>query len=337
MRAYEIQGSFGFENLVLTERPEPRPGPGQVLLSVKAVSLNRRDVRFVEGTYHPRQRLPAIPCSDASCEVLEVGEGVAGVKPGDRVMPIFAQRWLAGEPTREKLSSTLGGPHDGTLAERMVLHESGLVPVPAFLSHEEAATLPCAAVTAWSALVEQGGLKAGDTVLLQGSGGVSVFALQLARLLGARVLVTTTSPQKMERLRELGAHHVISLADTPDWARAAREATGGAGVDHVVDVGGADTLNRSVRALRPGGTVSVIGVLGGTTLDFDPIPVLMQQLRLQGVIVGSRESFLALLRAVVLHQLRPVVDRVFPFTAAHAAFEHMRAGRHLGKIVVRVA
>jgi NADPH:quinone reductase-like Zn-dependent oxidoreductase len=336
LRAFEIQGAFGLPNLKLAGRPDPLPGPGEVLLAPRAVSLNRRDVLFVEGSYYPKQKLPAIPCSDASCEVLAVGEGVTAARPGDRVMPIFAQRWLAGGPTREKLASTLGGPRDGTLAERMVLHESGVVPVPAHLSHEEAATLPCAALTAWCALVELGALKAGDTVLLQGTGGVSIFALQLAVLQGARVIVTSRSAHKLVRARELGAAETIDVVETPDWEKRARELTAGTGVDHVVDVGGAGTLTRSVRAVRPGGTVSIIGVLGGPVLDFGVLPVLMQQLRLQGVIVGSRESFLAMNRAVSQHGLRPVVDRVFPFEEAPLALEYMKSDRHLGKIVIGV-
>ncbi len=202
MRAMEIQGAFGLDHLVLVERPDPVPGPGQVLVRLRAASLNYRDLLTVEGKYNPKQKLPLIPCSDGAGEVVAVGEGVTRVRPNDRVCPIFAQRWIAGEPTRDRLRSTLGGPLDGTLAELAVFDQEGLVKIPEHLTDEEAATLPCAAVTAWTAL---DGITAGDTVLLQGTGGVSIFALQLANLRGARVIITSSSDEKLARARELGA------------------------------------------------------------------------------------------------------------------------------------
>ncbi len=336
MKAFEIRESFGLDHLTLVERPEPIPAAGHVRVRLRAASLNFRDLLTVQGRYSPKQPLPLIPLSDGAGEVIEVGDGVTRVKVGDRVMPIFAQRWLAGEPTKDKLLSALGGPHDGTLVEEIALHEDGLVPVPPHLSWEEAATLTCAGVTAWSALVTQGGVKAGDTVLVLGTGGVSLFALQIARLNGARVIVTSSSDAKLERARALGASETINYKSHPDWEKKVRELTGGTGVDHVVEVGGGGTFAKSVRAVRASGQISLIGVLAGNTTDVNLAPILMQNIRVQGVIVGSRDTFEDLLRAVSHHQLRPVVDRVFPFAEARAAFDHMAGQGHFGKIVVRM-
>lgn len=336
MQAYEINANFGLDQLTLAERPGPRPGPGQALLRMRAVSLNYRDLLVVRGHYDPRQPLPLVPLSDGVGEVVALGEGVTRVAVGDRVCPIFAQRWLDGEPDAEALRSTLGSPRDGTLAEEVVLHEDGLVLAPPHLSDEEAATLPCAAVTAWSGLVTKGGVTAGDTVLVQGSGGVAVFGLQLARLLGARVIATTSSDEKAARLRALGAAHVINYVEEPQWARSVKERTGGRGVDHVLDVGGAETLAQSLRAVRPGGTISLIGVLSGTVSRLDLLPILMRGVRVQGVMVGHRAGFEAMNRAIAAHEMRPVVDRVFPFAEAREAFAHLASGRHLGKVVIRI-
>jgi NADPH:quinone reductase-like Zn-dependent oxidoreductase len=336
MRAFEVRGSFGLESVVPTERPDPSPGPGQVVVAVRAASLNYRDLMMVKGVYNPKQPLPLIPLSDGVGEVVAVGPGASRAKVGDRVAGLFAQGWLAGEPSRETLRTTLGGPLDGMLAEKVVLGDQGVVHVPEHLTDEEAATLPCAAVTAWSALVTEGGLKAGDTVLVQGTGGVSLFALQFARMAGARVIITSSRDEKLERARQLGASDGINYKTTPDWDRRARELTGGAGVDHVVEVGGAGTLERSLAAVRMAGRVSLIGVLSGRTSDLDIAPILMRKVRVQGVFVGHRETFEAMNRAIALHRLRPVVDRVFPFEEARAAFEHMESGAHFGKVVIRI-
>ncbi|MCP3061423.1 NAD(P)-dependent alcohol dehydrogenase [Myxococcus sp. K38C18041901] len=336
MKAYEIRDGFGLEKLVSCERPDPTPGPFQVRVRVKATSLNYRDLMMVEGRYNPRQKLPLVPNSDGAGVVDAVGPGVTRVKVGDRVIGLFAQAWSAGEPTRLVQQSTLGGPLDGALADTMVLREDGVVPTPDHLSDEEAATLPCAALTAWSALVTHGALKAGDVVLLQGTGGVSLFALQIARLMGARVIITSSRDEKLERARGLGAHEGINYVTTPDWDKAARALTGNAGVDHVVEVGGAGTFEKSLRAVRPGGTVSVIGVLSGVAGAVPLTSILMQNLRVQGILVGHRQSFEALLRAFSQHAVRPVVDRVFPFDEAVAAFHHLKSGAHFGKVVIRV-
>lgn len=336
MRAWEIQGGFGLANLRLAESPDPSPGPGQVLIRVRAVSLNYRDLLTVEGKYNPKQKLPLIPCSDGAGEVVAAGEGVTRVRPGDRVCGIFAQRWIAGAPNREKLRSTLGGPLDGMLAELVVLPEDGVVLVPPHLTDEEAATLPCAGVTAWTALVTQGRLTAGDTVLLQGTGGVSIFALQLARLLGLRALITSSSDEKLERARQLGASGLINYQKTPEWSGAARDLTGGAGVDLVVEVGGAGTLEQSLRSVRMGGTVCLIGNLAGIVAQVPLALIFMQQVRVQGILVGDREGFEAMNRAIAAHGMRPVIDRTFPFEEARAAFELMAASGHFGKICIGV-
>lgn len=335
MKVLEIQGAFGLENLRPAQRPEPEPGPGEVLLRLRAASLNYRDLLTVQGHYNPKQPLPLIPCSDGVGEVVEVGPGVTRVKGGDRVTPIFAQRWISGEPTREKLRSTLGGPLDGTLAELMVVDQEGLVHAPPHLGDEEAATLPCAAVTAWNAVCVEGGVRPGDTVVVQGTGGVALFALQLAHMAGARVIVTSSRDEKLERARELGAWETINYRANPDWSRAVKELTGGAGAHLIVEVGGAGTLPQSMRAVRFGGRISLIGVLAGGAAELNIAPILMQKVRVQGILVGDRESFEAMNRALTAHQLHPVVDRVFPLAEAHQAFEHMAAGRHFGKICLR--
>ena len=333
MRAVEIQGAFGLDHLALVERPDPVPGPGQVLVQLRAASLNYRDLLTVEGKYNPKQKLPLIPCSDGAGEVVAVGDGVTRVRLNDRVCPIFAQRWIAGEPTRERLRSTLGGPLDGALAELAVFDQEGLVKIPEHLTDEEAATLPCAAVTAWTAL---DGITAGDTVLLQGTGGVSIFALQLANLRGARVIITSSSDEKLARARELGAAEGINYRETPDWGAKVKELTGGTGVDRVVEVGGAGTLKQSLQAVRMGGTIALMGNLAGTTAEI-PLPLIfMQNVRVQGILVGPRESFEALNRAIAFHHLHPVIDRVFPLEEIRDALEHMGAGGHFGKIVVRI-
>jgi NADPH:quinone reductase-like Zn-dependent oxidoreductase len=336
MRAVEIQGAFGLDHLALVERPDPRPGPGQALVRLRAASLNFRDLLTVEGKYNPKQKLPLIPGSDGAGEVVEVGEGVTRVQPGDRVCTVFAQKWLAGRPTRERLRSTLGGPLDGTLTELAVFDQEGLVKTPESLSDEEAATLPCAAVTAWSALVTEGNLTAGDTVLVQGTGGVSLFALQLAKILGARVIATSSSDEKLARVRALGADETINYREIPAWGARARELTGGVGVDHVVEVGGAGTLQQSLQATRFGGTISLIGNLAGTKTELLLTHVFMQKIRLQGILVGDRESFEAMNRAIALHRLRPVIDSTFPLEEAPTAFRAMAAGGHFGKIVIRI-
>jgi NADPH:quinone reductase-like Zn-dependent oxidoreductase len=334
MRAWEIRNPTGIDALAPAERPDPRPGPGQVLVRMKAASLNYRDLLIVTGAYSRNLPLPLVPVSDAAGEVVEVGPGVSRFRAGDRVAGVFMQSWVCGELTDAKSKSGLGGAIDGVMAERVVFAEEGLVAVPEHLSDEEAATLPCAGVTAWNGLIASGGLRAGETVLTLGSGGVSVFALQFARLAGATVIATSSSDEKLDRLRQLGAAEGINYRTTPEWHKRVRELTGGRGVDHVVEVGGAGTLARSLQAVRLGGHVSLIGVLAGGN-EVNPLPILMRNVRVQGIFVGSREHFEAMNRAITAHRLRPVVDRVFGFDELPAAYRHLQSGSHFGKVCVR--
>ncbi|HEY9783372.1 MAG TPA: NAD(P)-dependent alcohol dehydrogenase [Leptolyngbyaceae cyanobacterium] len=335
MKAFEIQNKFGLDSLTLTERPDPKPSYGQVLIKLRSLSLNYRDLMVVKGLYNPKLPLPLIPFSDGVGEVVAVGEGVTRVKSGDRVAGIFFQKWLAGELTAEKAESALGGAIEGMLAEYVVLHEDGVVRVPEHLTDEEAASLPCAAVTAWNALFTSGGLKAGDTVLIQGTGGVSIFALQFALLAGARVIATSSSDEKLERVLQLGASDGINYKQTPDWSKKVRELTAGDGVDYVVEVGGAGTLSESLRAVRYGGQISLIGVLTGGSAEINTASILMKNVKVQGIYVGSREMFEAMNSAIALHKLHPVCDRVFPFHEAPEALKYMETGSHFGKICIR--
>ena len=335
MKAFEIQNKFGLESLTQVERLDPTAAPLHVVIKMKAVSLNYRDLLTVEGRYNPRLPLPLVPLSDGVGEVVSVGEGVARVKVGDRVAANFSQKWLGGEPARSKLGASLGGPLDGMLSEFRALHEDGLVHLPSHLTDEEAATLPCAAVTAWNSLINLGGLRAGETVLLQGTGGVSIFALQFAKLSGARVIITSSSDEKLERAKALGADLGINYSTTPDWDKQAKRLTGGTGVDHIIEVGGAGTFANSLRAIKIGGHIALIGNLSGNATEVNLVLILMQNLRIQGVLVGSRDTFEAMNRAIALHQLRPVIDRVFPFDEARHAFEYMASGAHFGKICIK--
>jgi NADPH:quinone reductase-like Zn-dependent oxidoreductase len=337
MRAWEIQNTVGIDSLAQVQKSPPTPGPGEVIVRVRAVSLNYRDLMVVRGQYNPKMRLPCVPCSDAAGEVAAVGAGVSRVRTGQRVAGLFMPAWQEGEVTEAKARSALGGGAQGVLAEYVVLPEGGVVAVPEHLSEEEAATLPCAALTAWHALVTEGGVKPGDTVLAQGTGGVSLFALQFARLAGARVLITSGHDAKLERALSLGAAEGINYKTTPDWGDWARNRTGRVGVDHVVEVGGAGTLGQSMRAVRPGGRVSLIGVLAGGGGQISLLPVLMKNIRIQGIFVGSGEMFEAMNRAIAAHQLRPVVDRVFPFEQAPEAFRFLESGAHFGKVCIRVS
>ncbi|AGA28886.1 zinc-dependent alcohol dehydrogenase family protein [Singulisphaera acidiphila] len=336
MKTYRIHEFGGFDGLRLDELPTPSPGPGQVLVRVRAVSLNYRDLLVLKGFYNKNFPLPAVPLSDAAGEVVEVGDGVTRVKVGDRVAPIFMQTWLAGELAEAHGKSALGGATEGVLAEFVVLHENGLVLLPKHLSFEEGSTLPCAAVTAWNALFVAGNIKAGDTILTQGTGGVSLFALQFAKLAGATVIATSSSDEKLERVLNMGAAAGINYKTTPDWEKRVRELTGGRGVDLVVEVGGAGTLSKSLHAVRTAGQISLIGVLAGGAAEINTLPILMRAIEVRGIFVGSRAMFEAMNRALDAHELRPVIDRVFPFQETPAAFRHMESAAHFGKIVIRV-
>jgi NADPH:quinone reductase-like Zn-dependent oxidoreductase len=332
MNALVIQNAFGLENLAAVDRPDPAPGPGQVLVRVRAASLNYRDLLIAKGQYNPRLQFPRILGSDAAGEVAAVGAGVTRWKVGDRVAGCFMQNWDEGPITDTAAKSTLGSDRDGTLAEFIVLEERGIVRIPDHLSFEEAATLPCAAVTAWNALTTAN-TGPGMTVLLQGTGGVSIFALQLAKALGARALITSSHDDKLSRALALGADAGTNYKTHSDWDKWARQQTGNSGVDVVVEVGGAGTLDRSLKAVKTGGHVALIGVLaGGST--FNPVLVLMKAVRLQGVFVGSRAMFEAMNATIAAKQIRPVIDRVFPLADAPAAFQLLESGAHFGKVVI---
>jgi NADPH:quinone reductase-like Zn-dependent oxidoreductase len=338
MRAWQIE-SFGIDSLEFAERPTPTPKAGEVLVEIRAISFNYRDLLLIKGIYNPKLSLPRIPCSDAAGVVTEVGAGVTAFKPGDRVAPIFMQNWLDGPPTAEKSRGALGGDIDGVLAECIVVKESGLVAIPDHLSFEEASTLPCAAVTAWNALAA-GQLRPGANVLIQGTGGVSIFALQLARLQGARVLGISSSDEKLQMAQTLGLDAGLNYRTQPEWERWVLDQTGGLGVDLVVEVGGMSTLPRSLRALRTGGMIAQVGVLSqanaaGVTEPFPLTAILHKQARIQGIYVGSRADFLALNRALTLSQARPVGEN-FHWSQARKALARMEEGSHFGKLVLSV-
>jgi NADPH:quinone reductase-like Zn-dependent oxidoreductase len=334
MRALVLQNGFGLENLVIVKTADPAPGAAQVLVKVHAASLNYRDLMIARGQYNPKLKFPRVLGSDAVGEVVAVGPGVKSVAIGQRVLGCFMQHWVDGPVTEAAARSTLGSDRDGVFADLVVLEETGVVAVPDGLTNAEAATLPCAALTAWNAL-STGGCGPGKTVLIQGTGGVSIFALQFAQALGARVIATSSRDEKLERLRSLGASAGVNYRTTPEWDKWAREQTGGTGVDIVVEVGGAGTLERSARAVRHGGYIALIGVLAGG-VTFNPIVLLMKAIRLQSVFVGSRAMFVEMNRLIERENIRPIVDRVFSFSDAVAAFRHLESGAHFGKVVIEM-
>lgn len=335
MRTLELQDDFGLDHLRIADRPDPEPGPGQVLLRMEAVALNYRDLLMVTGKYDPKLPLPAVPCSDGVGTITAVGPGVRSRTVGERVVPLFVQGWIGGRPDASLLHRALGGRIGGTLAELVVLDEDGVAPAPAHLDGPESATLPCAGVTAWNALAFQDSVGPEDTVLVQGTGGVALWAVQLAVLRGARVILTSSSRAKLERAAELGTWKGIDYVGDPQWGKSARKLTDGVGVDHVVELGGAGTLDQSLRAIRPGGVISLIGNLAGNRGEIDLVRILMQNVRVQGVFVGSREVYESLARAISHHELQPVVDRVFPFEESREAFVYLAGKRHFGKVCIR--
>lgn len=329
--------AFGIDNLELVESPEPKPGLGEVLIKLHAVSLNYRDLLITLGHYNPKMALPRIPVSDGAGEIVAVGDSVTEVETGQRVAGIFMQNWLDGASTAQKHRGALGGDIDGMLAEFVVLPESCVVPVPSHLSWEEAAALPCAGVTAWNAVVNAGKIKSGDTVVIQGTGGVSIFALQFAKALGARVLGTSSSDEKLARAVKLGLDAGVNYKQTPDWAKWVLEQTHGEGADLVVEVGGAGTLTQSLKAVRVGGKVAQIGVLSQTSEPLNVVPILHKQIHIQGIYVGSRADFLEMNRAITQTKLKPIVDEVFAFSQAKQALRRMESGTHFGKLVIRTS
>ena len=342
MYAFPLQ-QFGIDHLRKIDLPMPQTTPGTVLIKIHAVSLNYRDLMVVTGHYNPKMALPRIPCSDGAGEVVATGEGVTRVKAGDRVCGIFMQRWLDGPLTADKSKAALGGDIDGMLTEYALLDQEGVVHFPEHLTYEEAATLPCAGVTAWNALNYAGDpvnpIHPAETVVIQGTGGVSVFALQFAKLLGARVLGTSSSEEKLSRARSLGLDEGCNYKLRSDWSKWVTETTAGIGADRIIEVGGAGTFGQSLRAARVGGTIAQIGVLSGAATS-DPIaltPILHKQLRVQGIYVGSRDMFEQMNAAISKASLHPVIDKVFDFSYSADAFAHMKSASHFGKIVIRVA
>ncbi len=336
MKAIQITGTSGLDSLQMVQIPQPKPGQGEVLVRIHAVSLNYRDYMNVMGIRGVSGPIPRVPCSDGAGEVAGVGPGVTEWKVGDRVVIPFMPQWLDGEMTQVHQARALGANVDGLLREFAVLPAGCLLHIPDYLSYEEASTLPCAAVTAWNALVVRGQLKAGDSVLVLGTGGVSIFALQLARLAGARVLAISSSDDKCERLLAMGADAVCNYKTAPAWDAWALAQTDGAGVDKVIEIGGPETLNRSLKAVRFGGHVALIGVLTGVSGDIQTVQILRKSIRLDGIYVGSKAMFASLLKAMSQHELRPVIDSTFAMEHAADAFRLMESARHVGKIVVKV-
>jgi NADPH:quinone reductase-like Zn-dependent oxidoreductase len=335
-QAVRISSDFSIDALSSDSVPLQSPGPGQVLVAIKAVSLNYRDVLVVSGKYSPNLQKPLTICSDAAGEVFAVGAGVQRFKPGDRVVASFFQNWLDGEYDREYGKSALGGSIDGVLCTHKLFREEGLLPLPSHLSFEEGSTLPCAALTAWHAMVPTARVKSGDTVLLLGTGGVSIFGLQLAKLHGARAIITSSSNDKLARAKSFGADATVNYRENPDWEKAVFKLTAGRGADIVLEVGGGETLPHSLRAVRPGGQVSLIGVLSGIDSALNIGPILHNNLRVQGIYVGSAAMFQDMNRAIAINGLKPVIDRTFSFAQSREALRYMQSGQHFGKIVITV-
>jgi NADPH:quinone reductase-like Zn-dependent oxidoreductase len=322
----------GIQGIRTTTRPLGLVGRGEALVRVHAMSLNYRDVLIAEGLM-PLQ-YPRVPLSDASGEVVEVGEGVTRVRPGDRVCPIYYQDWMSGPIAPSKLLRDRGGTCDGVATEMLIIAQEELVKIPAHLSYVEASTLPCAALAAWSAVMDSGKAKPGQRVLVQGTGGVSLFSLQFARMAGADVIMVSSSEAKLDRARALGASSGINYIETPDWATAVLDLTAGRGVDLIVDVIGPSTIEKSMAAVASGGVISQVGVLSGFTINVPVLPLMSKSVRIQGVINGNREAFEEMMSAVAMHEMRPVLDRTFALERLPNALEHMKSRSHIGKLTI---
>lgn len=337
MLAYVLTDKGGLSSLKQVERPDPRPGPGEVLVAVRAVSLNYRDLVVAEALLGGDKPSDLIPVSDGAGEVIAVGEGVSRHKVGDRVVASFMRGWIEGPLTPEKQATSLGGNDvQGMLAERVVLPAEAVLPIPGHLSYEEAATLPCAALTVWNAMFEHGDLKPGQTVLLLGTGGVSIFGLQFARAVGARAIITSSSDRKLEQARKLGAWQTINYRTHPNWQDEVLRHTDGQGVDMTIEVGGPGTMNRSLVATRYGGTVALMGVLTGAVDQVETVWILHRNLRVQGIYVGSVAMFERMNAAIAENGIRPVIHEVVPFAEARRAYDLLQSGNHFGKIVISV-
>ncbi|MEM1197721.1 MAG: NAD(P)-dependent alcohol dehydrogenase [Pseudomonadota bacterium] len=333
MRAWQIVSDGGVDALELADREVGAPGAGQVKVRMHASAINYRDLSTIKDPVPRGLKFPAVPNSDGAGEIVEVGPGVSDLQVGDRVASCFFQAWEDGPCSTEIMASALGGARDGVLAEEVVLEAGGVIAIPEHMSYEEAATLPCAALTAWNAVVETGGTKAGDTVLLLGTGGVSIYALQFLNLLGARVIITSSSDEKLERAKQMGAWETVNYRQTPDWDQEVLKLTGGRGVDLTVEVGGPGTLQKSIEATRVAGTIGLIGILVGGQID--PLAIMRKSLKVQGIYVGSRRMFADMNRAIETHGLKPVIHESFAFEDARSAYHAMEAAGHFGKLVVR--
>ncbi len=337
IRQYQLESAESGYRVVLKKVPRPVAGDNEVLVRVRATSLNRRDLYILNDSYGPGgSAAGGIPLSDGAGEVIAVGEGVTRFKVGDRVVGIFFQQWLDGPPTPAMLASARGGSGGGMLSEVIVSHEDALVPFPDHLSFEEAATLPVAAVTAWVSLFKRGGLQPGQYVLLEGTGGVSVFGLIFSAAAGAKPIITSSRDEKLERAKMLGAFGVANYRKNQDWQKQVRELTGGAGVDQVLEVGGQDTLEKALEALAYGGHIALIGGLSGFAASVPIGPLMIMNATASGIYVGSREDFEDMNAFISEHELRPVIDRIFEFEQAPDAFEFMNSGNFMGKIVIRM-
>ena len=336
MKAYEMDGSATLEGIAVRERDMPRPGPREILVRMRAASLNFRDLMTADGRYSIKGKGGVVPLSDGAGEVIEVGSGVTRVKAGERVTSTFFPRWISGPVSAHAVSDLPSTTRDGVLAEYVVFHEDSVVAIPSHLSYEEASTLPCAALTAWVALNGPRPLLSGETVLTQGSGGVSIFALQIAKLFGARVIVTTSDAGKGERLTQLGADEVVNYRDNPEWFAAVKELTAQQGADHIIEIGGAGTLEKSIRAAAIGGVINMIGVLEKVE-RVDPSIFMRGIVTIRRISVGSRAHFESMNRAIALHKLRPVIDRVFPFSEAISALRYFAGRGHFGKVVIALS
>jgi NADPH:quinone reductase-like Zn-dependent oxidoreductase len=336
MRVFQVEDAWSMDNLRIGTRPDPQPGARQVRIRMKASALNYRDLLVPARGYGSRMKqLPLIMLGDGLGVIDSLGEGVTRLKPGDRVCPLFFQSWVSGAPNQQRLSLSLGCELDGTMAEFMVLPEEGVALAPEHLDDLEAASLPAAAVTAWRALVTEGRSRPGDTVLVQGTGGVSLFALQFAKMLGAHVTIISSSDEKLARARAMGADETINYNSVPEWGKYAREIAGGEGVDHVVEVGGQGTMAQSLRAVRPGGTINMIGVLSGATLNVPLGQIVTRHVRLQGITVGSSDDFAQMAGAIARHKMHPAISRVFAFEQLRPALDFLASGKHFGKICIR--
>ena len=335
MQAWEIISGDGVDALNLNEREIPIPSPGQVRVRMNANSINYRDLITIEGAGARKLPFPTIPNSDGAGVVTAVGKGVK-LKEGDRVISCFFEEWTAGEIGASVMASALGGARQGVLAEEVVLPEHGVIPTPTSLTDEEAATLPCAALTAWHALTLPRPVKAGETVLLLGTGGVSVFAQQFCSIMGAQTIVTSSSDDKLKKMKALGASEIINYQTNPEWDAIVLELTGGSGVDRVVEVGGPGTFDRSVNAVRVGGIIGLIGVLTGVSGATNPTPIMAKSVTVKGVYVGSRAMFADMNRAIETHKLKPVIDQIFDFKDARSAYHTMRGAKHFGKLVIKM-